>query len=341
MSAPSLLDILSYRRPANSESEDDFIRRFIVPTGAEPDLYGNYILRIGSAPVLWSAHTDTVHRTSGRQTLDLRHGLIRLHPTEFTGQVFRNKGKPVGVSKYYRFHQTCLGADDGTGVWLLLHMIRAGVPGLYVFHREEECGAIGSTYIARHTPSLLDGIKYAIAFDRRGEDSVVTFQGGLRTASDLFASELADRLRLDMKPDDTGIFTDTQSYADIIPECTNVSVGYHNAHSEDELQDVNFACDLLDAMLHLDLDLPVDRDPLDTDSLWKSYKEDDWGEEYWKKRYGSPKKHWYDDDLERCDACYDWMPAYEVREWSRGYMICDECIELLAKINESKHAQTG
>ena len=43
-------------------------------------------------------------------------------------------------------------------------MILAGIPGLYVFHRNEESGGAGSDWIARETPWELHGIKAAIAF---------------------------------------------------------------------------------------------------------------------------------------------------------------------------------
>ena len=37
-----LLTMLQHRRPANSGTEAQFIRRYIRPMGAAPDLYGNY-----------------------------------------------------------------------------------------------------------------------------------------------------------------------------------------------------------------------------------------------------------------------------------------------------------
>jgi len=233
-----LQEMLTYKRPGRSRAERKFIRRYIAPLGAEPDGFGNYILRIGTAPVLWACHTDTVHKSSGRQRVFLS-----------------DKGTA-------RSDGDCLGADDTTGVWLLCELARQGVEGLYIFHRDEETGMQGSAWIAENTPELLDGIKYAIAFDRCGYDSIVTHQCGEKTASDQFAEALAEGLALGMKPDPTGVYTDTLSYAQLIPECTNVSVGYHHAHSASEAQNTGFAGALLRALLRLDVaTLPAVRDP--------------------------------------------------------------------------------
>lgn len=248
-----LASMLTYRRPHGSDSEAEFIDRFIRPTGATEDKAGNLHLRIGDAPVLWSAHTDTVHKTEGRQTLvhDDR-GIIR---------------STAGV----------LGADDAVGCWLLLRMIRHGVPGLYVFHRGEERGGIGAGYIATDTPEVLADITHAVAFDRRGYGSVITHQG-YRTASDEYAEALADTIGLNMAPDPTGVYTDTAEYAHLIPECTNVSVGYDNEHTARELCDPGFAGALARALCTIDAATiaawPIERDPTDpadSGSYWKGW----------------------------------------------------------------------
>ena len=42
------------------------------------------------------------------------------------------------------------------------------------------------------------------------------------------------------KTDTGGSFTDTANYTDIIPECTNLSCGYYNAHTQSEYQITHF-----------------------------------------------------------------------------------------------------
>lgn len=216
----SVLAMLSYARPEGSKAQEAFITRFLEPLGIGRDKAGNCIKRIGTAPVLWSSHTDTVHRKAGKQKLFV------------TG----DRGK-VGLDKGSKFD--CLGADDTAGVWLMAEMIRAEKPGLYIFHTGEEVGGIGSSFIADKTPALLNGIKYAIALDRKGYDSVISHQWS-RCCSDDFAWELSRQLGGEYKPDDTGTFTDTANYTDFIGECTNLSVGYHEAHSNKEWLDLHF-----------------------------------------------------------------------------------------------------
>ena len=245
-----LCAMLRWRRPAGTDTERAFIKRFILPLGVEQDAAGNLIKRIGDAPVLWSSHTDTVHSKAGVQNVAITpHGEIFL----------AEKGE-----------SSCLGADCATGVWLMRHMIQAGVPGLYIFHRGEEIGGVGSRHIAEKTPQILDGIQHAIAFDRRGYDSIITHQGGARCASDAFAASLAPLLPPGMKADGGGTFTDTAHYVDLIPECSNLSVGYHDAHSANEWQSAPFAVQLLEALCRLDVSaLTVSRKPGEDD--WESY----------------------------------------------------------------------
>jgi len=123
----------------------------------------------------------------------------------------------------------------------MMEMVLAGVEGLYVWHAGEERGCLGSNYVAGETPEVLDGIQYAIAFDRRGTESIITHQLGRETCSEAFAVSLGAALNLLLLPDDGGVYTDTEVYADDVPECTNVSVGYEGQHGPRETQDLDFA----------------------------------------------------------------------------------------------------
>lgn len=255
-SVAEICEMLTYCRPAGSKTERSFIARFIVPTGAEPDKFGNYILRIGTAPILWSSHTDTVHRFEGKQTVAI----------DDAGYIVLAKGEKAN----------CLGADCTSGVWLMLEMIRTEVEGLYIFHRAEESGGIGSGSIADQTPELLDGIQCAIAFDRYGTQSIITHQAGGECCSQAFADSLADKLPGRYKADPGGTFTDTASYTKLIPECTNISVGYYNQHCKSEDQEINHLLNLRDAMVEFTYEgLEIQRDPSLMDD-WSRF-EDKWG----------------------------------------------------------------
>jgi hypothetical protein len=248
----TLLEMLSYKRPAFSKSEEEFIDRFIRPLGVTEDGYGNLWKKIGTSPIMWSSHTDTVHHEPGRQHISVVGGMAKL-------------SKPV-IRK-------CLGADCSGGVWIMTEMIKAGIPGLYIFHRDEESGGHGSKYIANQHADLLSPISFAIAFDRKGYGDVITHQMG-RTASDKFAKQLASILGGKYQPDDTGLFTDTANYASIIPECTNLSIGYFNNHGPMETLDMQFIEDLLDTILKSDFDdLKAYRDPKDAEDDFAWYFE--------------------------------------------------------------------
>jgi len=249
-----LEDILKLKRPAGSCTEREAINKFIKPTGAVADEYGNYHLKLGETPIVWSSHTDTVHEKAGTQEIVYgdKDGCIYLDET---------------VKK-----ADCLGADDGSGMWLMLKMIEAGVSGHYVFHREEEIGGWGSLFLSKNADwqAYFKDYKAAIALDRRGYNDVITHQSG-RCCSDKFAQELSDQLNVLMYQDslDTtdpevvkhfqwrgarGVWTDSANYTDMVGECTNLSIGYFNQHSYLECQDPEFLEQLLTALTHLDTD---------------------------------------------------------------------------------------
>ena len=248
----TIASMLQTRRPAWSKTENKFIKTWLVPLGCIVDGFGNYILKIGNAPIVWSCHTDTVHRKNGRV------GLLY----DRDDMTFHSAGKYV------------LGADDAAGVWLMREMILAGVGGLYIFHRAEEIGGQGSAFIADETPELLEGYQHAIAFDRKGYSDIITHQSGSRCCSEAFAASLASVLGGIYQPDPTGSFTDTANYTHLIPECTNVSIGYHNEHSTKESLNAGFLTGLRDVVVRADFSsLPVARDVNDTDSFW-DYNDD-------------------------------------------------------------------
>lgn len=232
----TLVTMMRYKRPAGSKTERTFIREFIKPFAPQMDKFGNYYVKVGKSNILWSAHTDTVHEKKGLQIVGYSKLELGVAQTDHTGS-------------------HCLGADDTTGVWLMLEMIRANRPGLYVFHRQEESGCKGSKYLAEYEKARLKGIEFAIALDRKGTSDVITHQRGDRCCSEDFAKELGailNRTGMDYKPDPTGSFTDTASYVDIIAECTNLSVGYMGAHGKMERQDLGHAFKLRDALIAFD-----------------------------------------------------------------------------------------
>jgi len=204
---------------------------------------GNLIYEIGGAsPLVFSAHVDTVHRESGVQPLCVDLELQ---------YIWKEDGEP-------------LGADDAAGCWMLVELIKADIPGMYIFHQGEEKGGIGSRYISDHKKHFFKDKNIAIAFDRRKQGSIITEMSAGRTCSDEFGTALAELLAMGHKIDDTGSFTDTANYRKLVAECTNISIGYDNEHTGSETLDFGYLYKLRDKVIEVGLqlaDLPITRDP--------------------------------------------------------------------------------
>lgn len=203
-------------------------------------------LRGSTGRTLFTAHLDTVHHSEGVNA-------VRIDRATEPGQVF------------WRADGDAMGSDDGAGVALLAHMIEHGVPGYYVFFRGEECGGIGSKHMAQHMPALLKEFDRAVAFDRAGYYDVITHQAGGQCASDDFAQALADQFNAAdadffFTPCSGGVYTDTAEFIGLIPECTNISVGYFSQHGDRENTNVTFLMQLAAAVLLVQWDtLPTVR----------------------------------------------------------------------------------
>jgi hypothetical protein len=236
-------------RPAYSNAEEEFVQKYIlspelVRKGMYQDGYGNCLLKIDNpdgtpSKTLWSCHTDSVHNRGGNQT-------VHFNPLD---------------DKFSTTNGSCLGGDDNSGTYVLLELIRRNVPGLYIFHRAEEVGGVGSSWIASNCEDMLKEYDRAIAFDRKDIHSIITHQASRRCCSEAFADDLAEKLGMNHRSDPTGSFTDTANYDHIIPECTNMSVGYFSAHSARETQLLGYLVKLTDKFAEIDVEgLVVERD---------------------------------------------------------------------------------
>lgn len=265
-----LQTILSWPRPHNSSSEKLFYGwlkarlKSKAPAGATIKQFENAenIVAVTipredgtDSDVLFSCHVDTVD--SGEYKQGDRKSLC--YDAHF-GTIFLAKESKG----------TCLGADDGAGVWLMLKMIEANKPGTYIFHRGEERGGISAKAMAQNYKDWLKKFEVAVAFDRPRCDEVITHQGGEECASSKFALALSAALNLNQpafnyKPSSRGVYTDTKEYRRIIHECINLGVGYDRQHGIGEEQDYAHLEALLAAVLAVDWDtLPVDRDATKT-----------------------------------------------------------------------------
>lgn len=264
-----------------------------LPQNLDMDEFGNIFIKIGESDVMFTSHLDTA--TSALS--EVKH--------VFDGDFIKSDGTSI------------LGADDKAGVTIMLYMIEKEIPGLYYFFLGEEVGCIGSGLLAdKHKKEKLPYINKVISFDRRGTDSVITYQSGKRTASDKFAKELSKRFNevepsFKYKEDPTGVCTDSIQFTSIYPECTNISVGYYSEHTFSERQNIVHLIKLAEACAKIDwVSLPVERDPSKVEyrSYGYGWDEYDYYDDYYKKPYKAPdvtETVWFMDEEYRYVSSFD------------------------------------
>ena len=225
----------------------------LFPEGMQKDAHGNYFLKVGESRTVFTSHFDTVSKAHTRVKHVFESNMIKTDGT------------------------TTLGADDKAGVTIMLWMIKNGVPGVYYFFMGEEVGCVGSGNAAKSVSDFKGRYDRMVSFDRRGTDSVITHQSYSRCCSERFAQSLANQLNakgrgFKYKTDDTGIYTDSAEFTEIIAECTNISVGYYKEHSHNESQDIDHLERLADACVLVDWEgLPTERDINKTEFKKSSY----------------------------------------------------------------------
>ena len=232
-----------------------------LPQGYFKDTHGNYYYKIGNSRTAFTCHLDTACKTQ----VTVNH--------KFDKNIISTDGKSI------------LGADDKAGMTVILYMIEKRIPGLYCFFIGEEVGCIGSGKAC--DDDVFKNYDRMVSFDRRGIKSIITYQSSKRCCSDEFATELSNQLNrhgMSMEPDDTGVYTDSAEFVHVIPECTNISVGYYKEHTHFEHQDIDHLVRLCIAVCKIDWEiLPTKRDPNKID--YKSYSYKSYGYSTYDKEY--------------------------------------------------------
>jgi hypothetical protein len=283
------LKLTTKRYPHGKENE---VIELLPEYKFEKDELGNYYIIIKKSDgsfsnSMFSSHLDTINRGSV------------YHSSYVTGSIWKNNAwydpttdlpiqpkledlsiKHVIEDDFIKTDgNSNLGADDKAGVVIMLNMISENIPGLYYFFVGEESGCIGSSSLSRIFQKKMDDGVYptvnkVVAFDRRGYDSVITQQMGGVCCSNEFAEDLANKINeygFWFKKDSTGIYTDSAEFTDIVPECTNLSVGYFNEHTTTEKQDIEFLELLAIVLTKIDWDnLVISRDI--TNAIYKGKK---------------------------------------------------------------------
>ena len=256
--------------------EDQLVHH--IPPGYFRDKHGNYYYKIGDSKTAFTCHLDTVCK----EQVAVNHRIDK--------NIISTDGKSI------------LGADDKAGMTILLYMIEKRVPGIYCFFIGEEVGCIGSGKACED--SVWKYYDRMISFDRKGTKSVITHQSSKRCCSEEFAKDLSNQLNrwgMSMEPDNTGVYTDSAEFVHVIPECTNISVGYYKEHTHLEHQDIEHLIKLAIAVTKIDWEsLPVKRDPKKVE--YKSYSYNTYGKgwssydydsgRYTQTTYGSCESGW-------------------------------------------------
>lgn len=247
-----LNNILTTKRAHNSTGELNFLKWLhdhLKDIGRKPQAMAEGCIVVENRPnkVLFSCHVDTVHNTA------ISDGSMQeLFVDTAMGHVFLANPAPG-----------CLGADDGAGVYILLRMLAADVPGTYIFHRGEERGGIGANGMLTKHAKWLEQFAQCIAFDRAGKEDIILTQGGQMCASVAYGDALSKDLAaqgLKYENCHKGSFTDSKVYRQIIRECINLSVGYEQQHGPGEYLDYEHLELLTEAAIKLEwTKLPVSR----------------------------------------------------------------------------------
>lgn len=260
----TFLKLTQKRYTYGSESE---VIKLLPEFKFEEDNFNNYFIIVKRpngeySDNMFTCHLDTVSSQYGLKQDTIKH--------VFDGDFIKTD------------NNTNLGADDKAGMVIMLNMITENIPGLYYFFIGEEVGGIGSSPVAENymgdvKSESFPKINRCISFDRGKYNTVTTFQSRTRCCSDEFAHKLAKELNLFnligsgvtvledykwykefYKPDSDGGRTDSYRFIDVIPECTNLSVGYTSEHTVYEKQDIKFLEMISQTMLKIDWDsLPI------------------------------------------------------------------------------------
>lgn len=261
---------------------------YIYVTGGKKDI---------KKPLLTS-HLDTIN--------DISYGKFSTQTSKLPEVVIEEHN---GMTLISTSNQAVLGADDRSGVWIMLQLILKGVTDYdYVFCFDEEVGGVGSTVFAGSKVDILDQYTCFISLDRRGVDEVATYGYDNQDLIDIFEAKGYKEAM--------GSFTDCVNMSEKTDiACINLSVGYDKEHTNKETQIV----DVLPQMLYI----------LTDDNLIAELQAQTFHAEY-NYKYKSPKsKSWNDyeqymfSDKEPvfCDICGQHAPLYLVN----NMMVCNDC----------------
>lgn len=168
------------------------------------------------------SHTDTVHKIVPDNEYsvihDTKHDVIYgYNPVkhEFTG----------------------IGGDDKVGIYITLYCLRELPSFKAVFFRDEEIGCVGSN---NADMKFFTDCMYILQCDRRNKSDFITKIGGTELSSSTFQQDILDIISDRGYKFQDGMTTDVGALAkkDVGVSVANMSCGYYNPHSDDEIIDI-------------------------------------------------------------------------------------------------------
>lgn len=218
----------------------------------------NYLITVmkdgASSDTLYVAHYDTVDRDVVQGYYTRRNSVQpeQQPQAKFKIVSIENGIAYLDMTNVINTGAACLGADDGAGLGVMLHLLHSGVLGGYCFTTAEECGGFGARAVVDYAGDFLEKYKRSIEIDRRGVTDVVYVQGVGGCASEKFAQWVCDKLAMGHTPSEFGTYTDNAEFAGIIAENINIAAGYIDAHTSDEKVSLIYLDNLAEKLVALD-----------------------------------------------------------------------------------------
>ena len=256
------------------------------------------------------------------------------HGNVFVGFTKQNKGSPILVAHMdnvlhgkrepvLTIDSSCImgknagiGWDDKAGIIANIELFnRMKGKVRIIFTTDEEVGGISA---GKLDPSRYADAKYMIELDRRDKNDLIQYSGSTRLCSDEFAGmiEAYGFKRA------TGTFTDVNRFKAKQPhiEMCNLSIGYYNAHSDNEYLDIEAFKNILDKVEKI------------LNNMTGTYVDNqkDIPKQYSYYDYRNSESYKDDDDVEYCENCGCVIEGGIIYRTSEGYKCCcKECRDSL------------
>lgn len=261
----------------------------------------DYIVAVGDIPVALVAHLDTVFPAP---------------PTE----IYYDRTKNVMWSP------TGLGADDRSGVYSIIQLVKKGYKPTVIFTTDEERGALGAEALIKDIPIAPYDFKYIIELDRRGSDDCVFYDCNVPDFEEYVES--------------FGFVMNFGTFSDISIICpawkvagVNLSIGYYNEHSTSETLNIGQMMNTIKKVEKMLQDAKNAKEYryIETQyaSRWfKPLSGNNWD---WDPAYGISKEQWasFMEPQHKCNDCGIWDYDYNMfpaKHHDQTLFFCADCI---------------